>query len=276
MATAVPSELPAMRGLWWRRFAYAARGLAVLVVAGCLLATVTRNHQGVDWSSGGRHTLSPASLAALAAVDGPLAVTAYLPQRHAGRERAQELVARYQRHRAHITLRFVAPDEAPETMRADNLREGEMAIAAGARREFIKVYSERDFTNALARLARRGEQWLAFVTGHGERSPSRSANFDVSDWTAVLAKRGLKTQELNLAAQGAIPDNTALLVIASPQLDYLPGEVALIEAWLARGGALLWLMEPDTPASLAPLATTLGIARDAVTIVDPATALALP
>jgi len=272
MAIAVPSELPAVRGLWWRRIAYAARGLAVLVVAGMLLATVTRRHQGADWSSSGRHTLTAASVAALTALDAPLAVTVYLPQQHAGRERAQELVARYQRHRADITLRFVAPESAPDTMRADNLREGEMAIEAGPRREFIKVYSEREFTNALARLARPGEQWLAFVTGHGERSPSRGANFDVSDWAVVLARRGLKAQELNLAAQGAIPDNTTLLVIASPQLDYLPGEVALIDAWLARGGALLWLMEPDTPASLAPLAAALGITRDAATIVDPATA----
>jgi hypothetical protein len=272
MATDAPSDHAPLRGLWRRRLAYAARGVAVLVLAGLLLATATRNHRGLDWSSSGRHTLSAASVAALAAVAGPIEVTAYLPKQHAGRERAQELVARYRRHRDDIGLRFVDPADAPETMREENLREGEMAIAVGTRREFIKVYSEREFTNALARLARPGEQWLAFVTGHGERSPARTANFDVSDWADVLAKRGLKAQEINLAAQGAIPDNTSLLVLASPQLEFLPGEVALIDAWVAQGGSLLWLMEPDTPASLAPLAASLGVAREAATIVDPATA----
>ncbi len=259
-------------GLAWQRTSYALRGFAVLAVAGGLLAAAVEHRRGADWSGTGRHTLDAASVQTLEAVAGPIEVTVYLPARHAGRERAQELVARYRRQRDDIGLRFVAPADAPTTMRDENLREGEMAIAAGGRREFIKVYSEREFTNALARVARPQEQWLAFVTGHGERSPARGANFDVSDWVAVLARRGLKAQELNLAAQGAIPDNTTLLVIASPQLDYLPGEIALIEDYLARGGALLWLMEPGQPAGLITFAQTLGITIPPATVVDPATA----
>ena len=259
-------------GLAWQRTGYALRGLAVLAVAGALLAAAVEHRRGADWSGAGRHSLGAASVQTLAAVAGPIEVTVYLPPRHAGRERAQELVARYQRHRDDVGLRFVAPADAAATMRDGNLREGEMAVAAGGRREFIKIYAEREFTNALARLARAHEQWLAFVTGHGERSPARGANFDVSDWVAVLARRGLKAQELNLAAQGAIPDNTTLLVIASPQLDYLPGEIALIEDYLGRGGALLWLMEPGQPAGLDALAQTLGIASPRATVVDPATA----
>jgi hypothetical protein len=258
--------------LAWPRLVHALRALAVLLVAGGLLATSVTHRRGVDWSGGGRHTLERASIEVLQAVPGPLEVSVYLPPRHAGRERARELVARYQRHRADLALRFVAPADAPTTMREENLREGEMAIAAGERREFVKVYSEREFTNALARLARAETQWLAFVTGHGERSPARGANFDLSAFAEVLAKRGLKSQELNLAAQGAIPDNTSLLVIASPQLDYLDGEIAQIEDWLARGGALLWLLEPELPPRLAALAKRLGVTARAATVVDPATA----
>ena len=252
--------------------AYASRALAILVVAGLLLAWVVEHRRGSDWSAGQRHTLSTASREVLAAIEGPIEVTAYLPKHHAGRERAEELVARYRRARPDLRLRFLAPDDAPETMREENLREGEMGIAVGARREFIQVYSEREFTNALARLARREQQWVAFVSGHGERSPARNANFDFSDWAAVLGKRGLQAQEINLAAQGAVPDNTKLLVLASPQLELLPGEVAAIEAWVTRGGALLWLMEPNAPRSLAPLAAALGVTAEDATVIDPATA----
>lgn len=259
-------------GVPLRRLGHAARALAVLVVAGGLFAASVTHRHGVDWSGSGRHSLEAASVEALAAVAGPIEVTVYLPPRHAGRERARELVTRYQRHRADVRLRYVAPADAPTTMREENLREGEMAIAAGGRREFIKVYSEREFTNALARLARGGTQWLAFVTGHGERSPARGANFDISAWCEVLAKRGLKAQEVNLGAQGAIPDNASLLVIASPQLDYLEGEVALVEDWVARGGALLWFLEPGLPPKLAGLAARLGVTPRAATVVDPATA----
>lgn len=274
MATGAPSELPPLRGRWRRRLAYAACGLAILVGAGIVLGLAVEHRRGIDWSAGQRHTLSEASRKVLQAIEGPIEVTAYLPKQHAGRERAQELVARYQRLRPDIRLHFVAPEDASQMMREENLREGEMSIAitGSPRREFIKAYTEREFSNALARLTRHEAQWVAFVTGHGERSPVRDANFDVSDWAAVLAKRGLKAQEINLATQGTVPDNTSLLVLASPQLDLLPGEVAAIEAYVARGGALLWLLEPDTPAGLDPLARALGIVRAPATIVDPATA----
>lgn len=263
---------PALTGLWRRRLVYALSGLAILVVAGLLLASAVAHRRGVDWSASGRHTLTAASREVLAAVTGPIEVTVWLPPQHAGRERAQELVARYQRVRKDIRLRFVAPAQAVDTMREENLREGEMAVAVGPRREFIQAYTEREFSNALARLARAESQWIAFVTGHGERSPAREANFDLSDWATVLGKRGLKAQEINLAAHGAVPDNASLLVLASPQLEFLPGEIAAIEAWLARGGALLWLLEPTVPASLAPLAAQLGLTPSTATIVDPATA----
>lgn len=273
MVTAVRSEL---RGLWRRRLGYAGTGLAIVVVAGTLLAIAIEHRRGADWSSTHRHTLTAASREVLKAIAGPIEVTVYLPKQHGGRERALELVSRYQRVRHDLRLRFVAPADAPDAMRAENLREGEMAIATtgahGTRRELIEVYTEREFSNALARLARADEQWIVFVTGHGERSPAREANFDLSDWAKVLGSRGLKVQEINLAVQGAVPDNTRLLVLASPQLDLLPGEVAAIEAWLDRGGALLWLMEPAIPPSLTPLARLLGVAPLPATVVDPATA----
>ncbi len=272
MAIGVRSETPALRGLWRRRLGYGCTGLAILVVTGVLLGVAVEHRRGADWSATGRHTLTAASREVLQVIAGPIDVTVYLPPRHGGRERAQELLARYQRLRTDLRLHFVAPADAADTMRAENLREGEMAVAAGARREIIQVYTEREFSNALARLARADEQWIVFVSGHGERSPTRSANFDLSDWAKVLDKRGLQVQELNLAVQGTVPDNTRLLVLASPQLDLLPGEVAAIESWLARGGALLWLLEPDLPPSLAPLARTLGLTPVAATIVDPATA----
>ena len=271
MATGAPSEQPPA-GLWRRRLGYACVAVAILVGIGALLGLAVEHRRGSDWSFAHRHTLSGASREVLKAVTGPVEVTVYLPPQHGGRERARELVARYQRVRDDLRLRFVAPADAPDTMREENLREGEMAIAVGTRREFIKAYTEREFSSALARLVRAEETWVAFITGHGERSPTREANFDVSDWAQVLGKRGLKAQELNLAAQGVVPDNTSLLVLASPQLDLLPGEVAAIEAWLKRGGALLWLMEPELPPSLTPLAQTLGVTAAKATVVDPATA----
>lgn len=258
---------PSTRGA---RLRHAGWALAIVVAALGALALAARHRIVSDWTQVGRHTLANASIAALAAVAGPLEVSVYLPARHPGREAAQALVGRYQRFRPNLRLHFVPPAEVPELLRSQNLAEGDLVIAAGERREHLRQYTETAFTSALTRLARQDAQWLAFLTGHGERSPLRGANFDVSDFAAALAQRGLKAREINLAAQHAIPQNAAALVIASPQTDYLPGELALIEQYLAEGGALLWLREPPPAPALATLARALGVVAHAMTVVDPA------
>jgi ABC-type uncharacterized transport system involved in gliding motility auxiliary subunit len=49
----------------------------------------------------------------------------------------------------------------------------------------------------------------------------------------------------------------------------LPGEVALLQAYVERGGNLLWFSEPGEQQGLAPLADALGLAFLPGTLVDP-------
>lgn len=222
-----------------------------------------------DLSANARHSLSPQSRAALAALPAPLTVTAYVPEKHPSRTAISELVARYQRHAPGLVLVFSDPAGAADVLRAQNLHDGELVIRSGERTEHLNRYTEEAFTKALLRLVNKDAQWVAFVTGHGERSPTRGANFDLSHWSSVLRARGYRVQEVNLATQAAIPDNTALLVLASPQLALLPGEERLITAYVAGGGNLLWLVEPDTPREFDSLASHLGVERLPATVVDP-------
>lgn len=252
------------------RLRFGLLGLGTLGVIGAGLLLAHRHPVIFDWTGNQRHGLSAASIAALDAVPGPLTVSVYLPAKHNGRAGAKALVARYQRVAPRLTLRFIDPVDVPDLMRKEEVRVGEMLLAAGERRERFPAMTEAAFTNALARLARGEQQWLGFVSGHGERSPTRQANFDLADFANALAARGIRAREVNLAELAAVPDNLSALVMASPQTDYLPGEIALIQGYLARGGHLLWLLEPELPTSLAKLASALGLQPAAQTVIDPA------
>lgn len=225
----------------------------------------------VDLSATGRHSLTTASLAALHEIKGPLTITAYVPPKHRARLVITDLVARYRKALPTLTLQFVDPTTISDLARAEGIADGELILAANGHSEHVTDYTEASFTQALMRLMQTGTQWIAFVSGHGERSPARGANFDVTHWAEVLHSRGYRVQELNLGEHAAVPDNTSLLVIASPQLDYLPGETNLIADYVARGGALLWLAEPEMPASLNGLAVTLGFEHIPATVIDPVT-----
>ena len=215
------------------------RALAI-VLAGSVLAWQSAVHHRVrDVSAAARHTLAPASQAALAALKEPVTATLYVPETAPQRRIVGALVARYQELKPDLTFVVTDPAKVPELARSRGLREGELVLEAGERSERLVRFTEQDFTNALVRLAGKGERWLAFVTGHGERSPQRGANFDVTTWADALRKRGLRSLELDLATRPVIPDNTAVLVVASPQQAYLPGEIALIKDYLAHGGNLL-------------------------------------
>ena len=63
-----------------------------------------------------------------------------------------------------------------------------------------------------------------------------------------------------------------MLVIAGPRTQLLPGEVKEIEAYLRRGGNLLWLHDPGPLHGLARIAEALGIEFQPGALVDPASA----
>jgi len=243
--------------------------ILLLAVAGLMLWLSRDYHTQFDWTHGARNTLSEASRNLLATLDQPLTVTAFASEQGGLRKRIDALVGRYQKHKRDIALKYVDPTLDPARVRAANVRvDGEVVLDYNGRKENLSQLTEEAFTNAIARLGRGGERWVVFVSGHGERSPERRANHDLSTWAAQLAKRGLKTRAITLS-NTAIPQNTSVLVIAGPRARYLPGEVKQIEQYLARGGNLLWLADPGPLQGLERVAETLGVEFQRGVIVDP-------
>ena len=248
----------------------------VLFLAGIgLLAWLSTQyvHQ-TDWTAGGRNSLSADSVRLLGTLKEPVQITAFARENDALRGQIKEVVARYQRSKPDITLEFVNPDKEPERIRELGVTlDGELRVSYQGRSERVQELSEQAISNALLRTARQGERWITFLTGHGERDPLGQANHDLGNFGADLQRKGLKVQTLNLAQNPQIPDNTRLLVIASPQVALLPGEVDLIRGWLERGGNLLWLTDPGETAGLEKLAEYFGIETLPGIIVDATTQL---
>jgi ABC-type uncharacterized transport system involved in gliding motility auxiliary subunit len=241
-----------------------------LVVIGLLAWLSHRYNYESDWTATSRHTLSATSVTVLSRIEGPIQITSF-----AGKQlqpAIEDFVRRYQKHKPDISLTFINPNLEPEKTRAMGITvEGEMVISYQGRSEHVTNPKEETVTNALQRLLRSQEKKLVFLAGHGERRPDGKANHDYGNFSAYLASRGIKTTLLNLNEQPVIPADTAVLVIAGPQIDFLSGEVDLIRAYLAQGGNLLWLHDPGRLYNLDPLAADLDIRFVEGVIVDPTT-----
>ena len=222
----------------------------------------------VDWTSGGRNTISEDTRQLLGTLDNEIHITAFAREDELLRKQIQSQIGTYQRFKQDITLAFVNPDTSPERVREQGVTvDGELVISYQGRSENLTSLSESSITNALLRLSRQGERWIVFLSGHAESDPHGEANFDLGLFGKELERGGFNVQQVNLA-ENVIPSNTSLLVIASPRVSLLPGEVEQIGAWVEQGGNLLWFAEPGEERGLTPLAEQLDIEFLPGTIVD--------
>lgn len=242
----------------------------LLCIVMILLAWLSeKNAVEFDWTANGRHTLSQASRDLLTQMTDPIEVTSYARENSLLRDAVKKFIGKYQRHKADIVLRFVNPDAVPDEVRNLGISvDGEIIIHYQGRSEHVTSDQEQVFTNALQRLARNQEKWLAFVEGHGERNALREANHDLSVWVKQLSSKGYRAQPINLSELQSIPDNTSVLVIASPRVDYLAGEVSIIQNYINAGGNLLWLREPGPTYQLDALEEQLSIQFYPGSIID--------
>lgn len=243
--------------------------LFVLVVG--LLAWISQRYQyQADWTANNRNTLSAASVSVLEQMPEQISVSAFTVDSGAMRQHIADLLGRYQRYKKSFELEFINPDTEPDMVRQLGIQvDGELLFEYQGRREQLTELNEQAITNALQRLSRAAEPWIVFVEGHGERSPFGKANHDFQVWAQQLEAKGFHLQGLNLATAALVPDNASILVIAGPRVNFLPGEVQLIEDYIGRGGNLLWLADPDGLFGLEPLAEQLGVSFEPGVIVDP-------
>lgn len=198
-----------------------------------------------DITANASNTLSVASQKLLTTMPEPIHITAYIKPNPSIRLQITQLLERYIHLKQNISLDFIDPASQPEKIRELNIgSEGAVIIEYQGRSERVSYIDESSLTNALFQLAKAKERWLSFLSGHGERSPGGVANFDLGQFGKELDRRKIKAQTINLGTVPAIPANSALLVLTSPAVALLAGEVDMIKHYIEQGGNLLILSDP--------------------------------
>ena len=248
--------------------------LLLLSIIGLLGWLSQRYSYEADWTANQRNTLSEASIKLLQRMPEPVRITAFARESELlpTRRKIRELIERYQRRKPDIELRFIDPNTEPDRVRSEGITvDGELIVEYRDRREHVQNLNEETLTNTLQRLLRSGEQKIVFISGHGERKPNGQANHDYGQFMKQLASKGIQATSLSLNDEPKIPADTSVVVIAGPQVDYLPGEVKILQDYLDQGGNLLWLHDPGSRYGLDSLAESLGISFVPGVIVDPTT-----
>lgn len=204
-----------------------------------------------DMTAAGQHSLDTSAQLALDALPAPLDLIAFVPQLKVQRAEYERLLRPYLAHATDARLQFVDPIAEPTLARQLGVtRHGELHLRSADRSEVVYAPDRTTIDNALNRLALQGQRWIVSLRGHGER-PVNAAPDGIGRLAAQFERLGYRVVEIDPRQTEALPDNTALLLVAGPTRTY-PVEVAdEIRRYLGAGGAAWWLFDGRLPKWIA-------------------------
>jgi len=109
--------------------------------------------------------------------------------------------------------------------------------------------SERNITTAVARFTREHAIRVYFTIGHGEIDLASESETGFSGIASLLRDQGFDPQAFVGPAASEVPADADLVVVAAPERDLMPEELAVLDAYLTRGGRLLVLADAGQRSS---------------------------
>ena len=251
-----------------------------LAILGMLGFLSTRYHVRFDWTEQKVHSLSDQSQKVLANLDRDVEVVAFYDPLQAAPVR--ELLERYDYASDRFAVvEFADPNARPDLLERydvdpDRVGKGLLRVAMGEESVEIDEPTEEKITNAMVKLSRSGQKTVYFLEGHNERAiDGEAANAKESYARAADALRNenYQVESLLLAAKGEVPEDADVVIIAGATRPLLGPEHTALESYLARGGALLMLVDPRARTDLVDRVRKWGINIGDDVIVDRTLAL---
>jgi ABC-type uncharacterized transport system involved in gliding motility auxiliary subunit len=256
------------------RLRAAAAPAAVLAAALALNLVPIPATARVDLTSSGRFTLSKASKEVLRNVKQRAVVTAFAPEGTAQARDAEVLLAQFRRANPNVHTRVLDFAKAQgEALRLDAQDDGEVAVEIGDRKEVVAPLTEELVTSALQRLSRPKPQTVCALAGNGERELDSQLPQGLEHARETIERNGIQTRRLDLTVATAIPAECTMLALVAPTAALLPGEIQLIDNYMAGNGRMLILSEPGGP-NLDTVTTRWGLRLLPGVVFDPERALA--
>ncbi len=247
-------------------------GTLGLVGCAALVLLLTYRHlYRIDLSPERTHTLSPHARRVLEDLDRDVHVTAFVRSEDPRTPVLKDLLWRVANASSRVRYDFVDLNRSPAMARRYGIeRYGALVVESGERRRDVANVAEGGLLAAILAVTRPSDRTIYFLVGHGEHAPTdtdRKAGY--STLSRSLEEEQFHVRELPLLGREGIPANATVVVVAGPRKDLLPGESERLDAYLDGGGALLMLLDPESPPSFAAVAARRGITPLEEVVIDP-------
>jgi ABC-type uncharacterized transport system involved in gliding motility auxiliary subunit len=238
---------------------YGTLSLVSIVVFLAILVAInylgTRQNKRWDFTANQVFSLSDQTVKILRDLKEPVNITVFelATRQDMHRDRLEE----FQYHSNQVRVEFVDPDREPtRTTNAKVEAVPTILVEHKGRTERVNSSAEQDLTNALIKAVTGRERKVYFTQGHGERDIASSDRLGYSGLSDALKQDNFTHENLVLIAQKTVPDDATVLVIAGPTTDFFPPEIEALNAYVAKGGKVLVMLDPPAkPGDDRPLLT---------------------
>ena len=222
-----------------------------------------------DLSENQNFTLAPQTHRVLRSLPREVTVTVFTREKDPGYQSYKERLDSYRQASPKISVEFVDPERQPKIAQSFGITKTDTAVFESAGHSVrVSSPSEVELTGALIRVSQDSKKRVLFLEGHGEPSLDDRERTGLSAAREILFKQGYDVGTLSLLKEEAVPDHTAILVVAGPRRPVTTEEQERIHTYVEKGGHLLLLIDPDTQADLNPLLKQWGLGVGPGVLVD--------
>ncbi|MFP4432477.1 MAG: GldG family protein [Spirochaetaceae bacterium] len=248
-----------------RIFDRGATPILLLVVLVVLQLFSIRYTFRTDLTPRGINSLSEKTLNVLEDLEEPVRAIAFYGENDLGRSEALRILDLYRAAYPAFRYEFLDPAKNPSEVERFNIgTQGTIVFLYGDREARAIGSREERITNALLSLTRSERKVLYFVTGHGDKSPSR----EYREVAEALHGEFYDPQELSLMTLEAVPGDAEAVIVAGPRGELFPHEVAVLRSYLLSGGRLLLLLDPYYDGGMKDFLQDFGILLQNDAVVD--------
>ena len=237
---------------------------SVVVVLGILVAInylASRHNKRWDLTAAKQFSISDQTKKVLQGLQKPVHVRVF--GRAEDFPRFHERLDEYQYVSKQVSVEYLDMERRPALANQFQVQTpGTVVIEYEGRTEKVTSDGEQEITNGLIKVVQGKQHKVYFVQGHGEKSTDASERTGYSTIAAALASDNFITDKLVLAQQKDVPADASILVVAGPKTDFFPAEIETLKRYLARGGKILFMLDPPDRADAPALTNVAALLKD--------------
>jgi ABC-type uncharacterized transport system involved in gliding motility auxiliary subunit len=224
--------------------------VSVLVFAGILGAVnylASRQNKRWDLTANQVYSLSDQTIKVIQNLDAPVKMTVF--DRELALDGYRDRLNVYSYHSSNVTTEYVDPEKNPIRAKAAQIQSlGTIVLEYKDRTERVTNSDEQAIANALIKIVTGETRKVYFTQGHGEKDTASSDRTGYSAIASALGSDNYGVEKVVLAQTREVPADATVLIIAGPQTDFLPPEIDAIKKYVAKGGKVLAMVDPQEDA----------------------------